>query len=157
MSINYGKIFEKLFKKDWLNSLPSSTIDRLYDPTSGYLSISNISDFIAYNYPNIFYIETKSHKGNTFPLSNLTQYDKLALKIGIKGVRSGVVIWFIDHDTICYIPISVIKQMKEDGKKSVNIKMLDSKEYNIIKIPTIKKRTYLIGDYSCLLNLKDGE
>lgn len=72
--------------------MPSSTIDRLYDPTSGYLSISNISDFIAYNYPNIFYIETKSHKGNTFPLSNLTQYDKLVLKIGIKGVRAGVVI-----------------------------------------------------------------
>ena len=42
MAVNKGKQFEERFKKDWLESFPNSTITRLYDNTSGYLSISNI-------------------------------------------------------------------------------------------------------------------
>lgn len=154
---NKGKAFEQKFKSDWINSVKNSTIDRLYDPTSGYKTISNISDFIAYCFPNIFYLECKSHTGNTFPLTNLTQYDKLILKVGIHGVRAGIILWFIDHDKVCYVPISTIKQLKQDGKKSVNVKMLDDQTYNIIEVPSIKKRVFLDSDYSCLLNLKDGE
>lgn len=113
--------------------------------------VKNISDFIGYYYPNIFYLELKSHLGNTFPLSNLSQYDKLLPKVGINGVRVGVIIWFIDHDKIYYVPISTIKQMKDDGKKSVNIKDIDT--YRIIEIPSIKKRVFLDSDYSVLFNL----
>ncbi len=47
--------------------------------------------------------------------------------------------------------------MKADDKKSVNVKMLDDKSYNIIEIPSVKKRVFLDSDYSCLLNLKEGE
>jgi len=72
--------------------MPDSTIDRLYDTTNGFKSISNISDFIGYCYPNVFYLECKSHLGNTFPLANLTQYEKLTCKVGIKGVRAGMVL-----------------------------------------------------------------
>jgi hypothetical protein len=102
-------------------------------------------------------LECKSHEGNTFPFSNLTQYEKLCGKVGIKGVRAGVVLWFIDHDVICYVPISSITKMKADGKKSVNIKMLSDDTYRIIKIPTVKKRVFLDGDYSVLMNLNEGE
>lgn len=42
MTINYGKKFEERFKIDWIKSFPHSTIVRLYDNVSGYLSISNI-------------------------------------------------------------------------------------------------------------------
>lgn len=157
MANNKGKAFEQKFKLDFMKSFPEGTIDRIYDVSSGYKTISNIADFIGYNYPNIFYLECKSHLGNTFPLANLTQYDKLKEKVGIKGVRVGVILWFIDHDTVCYVPVNSITKMKEDGKKSVNIKMLQSNEYKIIQIPSEKQRVFLESNYSILASLQDGD
>lgn len=156
MSRDYGKAFEKKLKEDWLK-IENSTIDRLYDSMSGYRAISNISDFIAYKYPNIFYLEAKSIRGNTFPLSNLSQYEKLKTKVGIPGVRTGVVIWFIDHDRVLYVPISTIARLKEDNKKSVNIRTIFKENYNVIELPSVKKRVFCDTDYSNLLLLKDGE
>ena len=156
MGLSRGKQFEKKFANDFLK-IENSSLDRLYDVTSGYKSISQISDFIGYIYPNIFYLECKTHKGNTFPLANLTQYEKLLPKVGIKGVRVGMILWMIEHDVIVYIPISSIKKMKEDGKKSFNIKMLKETTYRIIEIPSVKKRVFLDADYSVLKNLKEEE
>ena len=156
MGLSRGKQFEKKFANDFLK-IENSSLDRLYDVTSGYKSISQISDFIGYIYPNIFYLECKTHKGNTFPLANLTQYEKLLPKVGIKGVRVGMILWMIEHDIIVYIPISSIKKMKEDGKKSFNIKMLKENTYRIIEIPSVKKRVFLDADYSVLKNLKEEE
>ena len=42
MTENYGKKFESIFKKDFIKSVPNSTIDRLYDSMSGFKAISNI-------------------------------------------------------------------------------------------------------------------
>ena len=119
MAVNRGKQFEKKFKEDF-SKIPDSTIDRLYDTTSGYKNISQICDFFAYHYPFCFYLECKSHEGNTFPFVKLTQYEKLKAKVGIKGVRTGVIIWAIDHDLVIYSPISTVTQMMEDGKKSIH-------------------------------------
>ena len=47
--------------------------------------------------------------------------------------------------------------MKEDGKKSFNIKMLKENTYRIIEIPSVKKRVFLDADYSVLKNLKEEE
>lgn len=47
--------------------------------------------------------------------------------------------------------------MKEDNRKSVNVKYLDSNEYNIIEIPSVKKRVFMDSDYRCLADLKEGE
>lgn len=156
MSVNYGKTFEERFKKDFIKTFPQGSIDRIYDSVSGYKSISNISDFICYVYPNIFYIECKSHKGASIPFANITQYDKLKFKVGIPGVRAGVVLWLYEKDELYYIPISTITKMKEDGKKSVGIKAVEE-GYNIYVIPGNKKRIFIEGDYSCLQNLKDGQ
>lgn len=156
MSQNYGKAFEAKLKEDFLK-VEGATIDRLYDPTSGFHGIKNISDYIGYIFPSIYYIECKSHNGNTFPLGNLTQYDKLKEKIGIHGVRAGVVIWFIDHKKVVYVPISTFVKLKEDGKKSFNIKMLGSDEYFSLEIPGKVKRLFIDSDYNVLRNLKDGQ
>lgn len=91
MGDNLGKKFEVKFKEDF-EKIPGSTIDRIYDVTNGYFGLRNICDFIGYVYPTIFYFECKSINGNTFPLSNLKQYDKLITKKGIKGVKAGVVL-----------------------------------------------------------------
>ena len=150
---NLGKQFELKFKEDF-SKIPESTIDRIYDVTTWYKSISNVCDFICYKYPNIFYIECKSHKGASFPFVNLTQYSKLKDKVGIKGVRAGVILWLYEKDLVLYVPISTISQMMTDGKKSVGIRDLD--KYNIIKIPSIKKRVFMDSDYSILLNMPEG-
>lgn len=157
MANNKGKQFEQKFQLDFKKSFPNGTIDRIYDVTTGYKTISNISDFIGYNYPNIFYLECKSHLKNTWNFSYFTQYDKLKEKVGIPGVRSGVVLWMIDHDVVVYLPTSTVTEMKANGEKSFNIKMLKDKLYNIIEIPSEKKRVYLDSDYSVLADLKDGE
>lgn len=157
MAQNRGKEFEVKFKLDFLK-IENSTIDRLTDAMSGYKYISNISDYIGYVYPNIYYLECKSHLGNTFPLTNLTQYSKLVEKVGIPGVRVGVVIWFIEHDKVIYVPINTITQLKKDGKKSVNIRTIFDEGYRVINIPSVKKRIFLDSDYSILqTELQDGD
>lgn len=156
--ISRGKQFESKFKEDWLKSFPDGFLYRLPDQMSGYKATSkNLSDFIGFNLNTLYLIECKSHEGNTFPFSCLTQYDKLIHKVGIKGVRVGVILWMIDHDKVLYIPISTITKMKEDNKKSFNIKMLETKEYNVKEIPSKKLRTFMDSDYLILKDLQEGE
>ena len=156
MPTNYGKAWEQKIREDFVK-VEGSTLDRLYDSVSGYKTISNISDFIGYIYPNIFYLEAKSCKGNTFPLTKLTQYEKLKCKVGVPGVRVGVLLWFIEHDTVLYVPVSTVTKMLEDGKKSVNIKMATDDSYNVKVVPSSKRRVFLDCDYSFLKDLVDGE
>ena len=157
MANNYGKDFERKLKTDWEKCFPNSFILRISDQMSGYkITAKNLCDFICYFNKNLFLVEAKSIRGNTFPFSNLSQYSQLTKKVGIPGVRVGVVIWFIDHARVLYVPISTITQMKKDGKKSVNIKtVLD--DYNVYELPSVKKRIFCDTDYSILLTLKDGE
>lgn len=157
MAVNRGKEWEQKFKEDWIRTVPDSSIDRIYDSVSGYKTVSNISDFIGFKKPNIFYLECKSTNENTFNFAKLTQYDKLVTKVGIPGVRAGAVIWFIKHDKVLYVPISTIKKMKEDGLKSVNIRTIYESEYKFYDIPSQKLRVYMESDYSCLLETQEGE
>ena len=154
MAQNYGKQFEQKFKEDFLR-IPESTCDRLVDVMNGYKSIKNVSDFICYVYPSIFYCECKSHRGASIPMANITQYDNLIKKQGIKGVRAGVILWLIDKDLVLYIPIRVVKELKTLGEKSIGIRHLD--EYDIKVIPSVKKRVFMDSDYSVLLNLNEGD
>lgn len=88
-------------------------------------------------------------------MQNITQYDKLKTKVGIPGVRSGVILWLVDKDMVMYIPMSTMTELKNNGEKSVGVRHLD--DYNIYLIPSQKKRVFMDSDYSILLNLKDGE
>ena len=157
MAYNLGKKFEERFEKDFSNLGEDASIDRIKDTMGRRYGVSNICDYICYLYPLCYYIELKSHKGNTFPLSNLTQYDKLKYKIGKKGVRVGVIVWFRDHDVVTYTPIAEVKKMLEDGVKSINIKYLKTGEYKMYNIPSEKLRTFMRSDYSILKDLKEGE
>lgn len=154
MAQNFGKAFEQQFKSDF-QKIPNASVDRIYDVMSGYKSISNISDYICYVYPHIYYIEVKSIKGASFPIHNLTQYQKLKFKVGIKGVRVGVVIWYWEKDRVVYVPISSVTRMLKDGKKSIGLRSLDNGEYEYQEIPSIKKRTFMTSDYSVLLQLPE--
>ena len=116
---------------------------------SGYrYTSSNICDFICFNNKILFLIELKSHKGASLPFENITQYEKLKAKVGIPGVRVGVVLWLYEKDIVMYIPISTIIKMKADGKKSVGLKAIQE-GYNIKIIPSQKKRVFMDSNYSC--------
>jgi penicillin-binding protein-related factor A (putative recombinase) len=102
-------------------------------------------------------LECKSIEGNTFPIKNFTQYEKMKEKVGIHGVRAGVVLWFIEHKKVLYIPVSTFTKLIEDGKKSFNIKMVGSEEYFSLEIPGEVKRLFIDSDYSILRELEDGQ
>ena len=111
-------------------------------------------DYICYVDGELYLIELKSHLGNTFPLGNLRQLQKMQQFNGIKGVHIGVVIWYRDNDKVIYCPISTIKRLIEDDKKSINIKYLTTEEYTIYEVPSIKKRTFMESDYSDISNMQ---
>ena len=156
MAQNRGKEFEARFKQQFLASFPNSFILRLPDQVSGYkYTSSNICDFIGYAKGKLYLIECKSHLGASFPLSNLSQYNKLLPYVGIPGVRVGVVLWLIDKDKIFYVPISTVIQMKIKNKKSISYKDID--KWRIIEIPSIKKVVFMDSDYSVLDILEEGD
>ena len=154
MARDFGKAFEAKFKEDFLK-LPNSTIDRLYDTTSGYKSIKQVSDFIGYKKPLIYYLECKTCKGASLPLSNISQYESLCKKIGIPGVRAGVVLWLYEKDKVLYIPAATLRALKKANEKSVGIRHL-KENYPIIDLPSVKKRTFMTTDYTPLLYLEEG-
>jgi Holliday junction resolvase len=158
MAISRGKQFETKFKEDWIRTVPNSFILRLPDQVSNFAGYSsNICDFIAYNYPNLFLIECKTIHGNTLPFSNLTQFEKLVQYKDIKGVYPGVVVWWIDRDVVAWISIETVIKMKQDENKSINVKMVEEKVYDILTIPSVKKRVFLDSDYSVIINLIGGK
>ena len=155
MPQNYGKKFEQKVKEDF-KKIGGSFVYRLPDNMAGFKGISGVSDFICYVEPNIFLLEVKSTSGNTFPLANLTQLEKLLQYKDIPGLRKGVVIWYTEKDTVIYVPAISFEKMKLDGKKSINIRTLETDGYDYIKIPSVKKRVFLDSDYSVLLNLPEN-
>ena len=78
-------------------------------------------------------------------------------KAGLPGVRSGVILWMIDHKKVLYIPVSTFKKLKDDGKKSFNISMVGDADYFSLEIPGIVKRTFIDSDYTVLSILEDGQ
>ena len=154
MAVNRGKQWEQKLKEDF-SKLSGAYIYRVPDNMSGYKGISGISDFIAYKFPKIFFIEAKTVLGNTFPLSNLTQFEKLMQIPNVRGIHKGVMIWFQDHNAVIYVPISAIDKMKQDGKKSVNMRKIAEEPYDYVLIPSVQKRVFMDSDYSVLLDLPD--
>ena len=87
--------------------------------------------------------------GLAFGYAALQQY------ANIHGVRRGILLWFIEHDRILYVPVKTVEQMIKDGKKSINIRTIDKDGYDYVDIPSKKKRVFLDSDYSVLLNLPE--
>lgn len=154
MAQNRGKQFESKLKEDF-NKLPGAFIYRVPDNMSGFRGITGICDFIGYSFPRIYFLEAKTILGNTFPLANFTQFDKLMSIPNSRGIHRGVVIWFQDHQRIIYVPVLTIDKMKKDGKKSVNIRTIDNDGYEYVNIPSVQKRVFLDSDYSVLLDLPE--
>ena len=157
MAQNRGKQFEVKLQEDIKKSFDGQCfLMRIPDQMNGYKSASkNLCDFILFIKGQLFLIEAKTILGNTFPITNFTQFDKLMSIPDVRGVHRGVVIWFQTHDTVVYVPLATFMKLKQDNKKSFNIKYVDSKEYECLVIPSVKKRVFMDSDYSVLLNLPE--
>ena len=156
---NKGKAWEEKFKQDWKKTFPGTFIFRLKDQMTGYKETSgNPCDFLCYPGENkLFMVECKEHKGASIPFTAIPQYNRLLEYKDCKNTFPGVMLWLSEKDKVMWISITEMEKMIKDGKKSIGIKMLTDKSYNIIEIPSEKKRVYLDSDYTVLMNLKDGE
>lgn len=123
-----------------------------YKETSG-----NPCDFLCFPGEKLFMVECKEHKGASIPFTAIPQYERLLEFKGLPKVFPGVMLWLSEKDLVMWISIVEMEKMVKDGKKSIGIKMLDEKSYNIVVIPSEKKRVYMDSDYSILISLKDGE
>jgi len=142
---NRGKQFENQVRKD-LEQVPNTLVIRLPDQTNGFKGGKNICDIIVYHKPTLYCIECKTHYGNTLPFSNITQWDKLLQVSRTRGVVSGVLVWYIEHDITLFVTIQELERLKNEGFKSLNIKHHDKFKHTMI--PSKKKRVMFSYDFS---------
>lgn len=146
MSTNRGKDFENIVRSSISNL--GIDITRLYDSTSGYISIHTTCDFIAYKYPTIYYIECKSIDGNTLSIAALRQLEDLLEKKKYYGTRAGFLIWYKDHRLTYWVEADYVNELKQNGDKSINIKNLMASEDNRVQlIPAVYKRVYGVYNF----------
>lgn len=154
MAVNRGKQFEEVIRKSF-EKVPDTTVIRLPDPTSGYLGIRNISDFIVYHYPYQYFIECKTVHGNTLPFCNISknQWEGMLEVSKTKGVIAGVLCWWVDKDVTKFIPIMTLELMKKAcGAKSVKCVPLSMPN---TEIKGQKKRIFF--DYDMTRFFKEAE
>lgn len=130
MAVNRGKAFEDIIK-NCFEDVPNTSVVRLHDQTTGYLGSSNHCDFIVYHYPIEYHIECKTVHGNTLSIhsndpkrkyGNITniQWEGLLAKSKIKGVKAGIICWWVDKDTTLWLDIRLLEQLRMLGYKSIN-------------------------------------
>lgn len=158
-SANKGKSWEDKFRKDWQKCFPDTFVFRLKDQMTGYKETSgNPCDFLCFPGNNqLFMVECKEHRGASIPFTAIPQYERLLEYKDCPHTFPGVMLWLSEKDKVMWISIQEMEKMVQDGKKSIGLKMLKEKSYNIIEIPSIKKRVYLDSDYTILTSLKKGE
>lgn len=150
--INSGKKFEEIFKQDWKSAFPNTFIFRINDQITGYkITSQNPCDYLCFPKDKLFMVECKSHDGSSIPFTAMPQYERLLAYKDMPNVCAGFVIWFKEKDVVIWADISVVDQIYKDGNKSIQLKMLEKSSYNLLVLPSEKKRVYLSTDYSKLL------
>jgi len=161
MPVNRGKQFERLIYEQF-SKLDDVFIDRIYDVTNHFKTISTPCDFIIYSYPNILYLECKAVSGNTLNFQSHireNQWDGLLERSIIKGVKAGILLWFTEHDTTVYLPIQYLEKLKVDGYKSFNYFYMDIvyENFEPIELEGNKKRVFWEYNLIKFLNKLKGK
>lgn len=138
---NRGKDFEGVIKEAFL-SVKDTAVERLPDPTNGYLGVRNKSDFLIYHFPYMYYIECKSVQSHRLPMANVTFNQRTGMLEESKkfGVVAGIICWFIPEDKTYFIPIQEFERLRLAGEKSVNLRKGHAE--NFIEIYGRKKRVF---------------
>lgn len=167
MAKNKGKQFEQQVFEAF-SKVDGVSIDRIPDQVTRYKgSSSNICDYVVYKQPTLLYLECKSVHGNTLSIhsepkmgkdgklhgfhGNIrdNQWDGLMDKSKIKGVKAGVICWWVDKDMTLYIPIQELDRLYKEGNKSVRF---DFESSSIVEVVGTKKRVYYDYDVADFFN-----
>lgn len=138
---NRGKDFEDLIRKGF-ERLPNTTIERMPDPTMGYLGVRNKCDFLAYHFPYVYYLECKTVHSHRLPMNNITFNQRTGMLdvSEVRGVIAGVICWFIPEEKTIFMPIQVIERYRLAGEKSINIRKMNDPDF--IELMSKKKRVF---------------
>lgn len=147
MAYNKGKAFEEVFKQDWKNCFPKGLALRLYDQVGGMKSVNTPCDFICFADHKLFMVECKSHNGSSIPFTAIPQYERLLPYKDKEDVYPAIIVWFREKDKVLWVPITEAEKMVTDGEKSIKLRMLTNTKYNIIEVPSLKKKVYMTSDY----------
>lgn len=134
--------------KEWLDRPEEGyCFDRIPDQMNGWLGSCNICDFTLYKNPNFYYIESKATWEDRFEFSRITEYQftHMLEKSKIPGVRSYVIVLFASYQRAFLLDIRDIAISKESGKKSINIKKIDSWTIPYREIKTVPSRKKLLS------------
>ena len=169
MAENLGKKFEQKVREGF-EQLDGVSIDRVHDQTTRYKGSTNICDFVVYRCPALYYIECKSVHGNTLSIHSVPKPDKkgvlhgfygnitdaqwegLLKKSEIPGVVAGVMCWWVDAGLTRFLPIQLLKHLRDDGFKSVRCDLIMYKGWYPYDIKGVKKRKFYDYDMGYFLD-----
>lgn len=145
--IQRGKDFENIIRQAFLD-VPETTVERLPDPTAGYLGYRNPCDFLIYHYPYVYYIECKTVHSHRLPFTNVTFNQRVGMLEAskTKGVIAGIICWFIPEDKTYFIPIQVYEKYRLDGEKSLNLHRMNPSKDGWVELKAEKKRVFFEYD-----------
>jgi len=149
MSVSRGKEFEKNFEnstKSLISSGANITIDRLYDVV-GKKTIKQPSDYICYFYPNQIYVECKSTHDDSFSYFTQPQYERLAEKSNIRGIKAGMLVWFVTNKRVFWVDIDWMTAYYDSrGVKSFTVARLEQcVKNNISGVYEVEQQTKRIN------------
>lgn len=158
-STNNGKRFEQNFK----DSVPSDVFCyRFKDGTANFRGTKNenvrfqaynICDYLLYNGKNLYLLELKAHKGKSLPLNCIrkNQKEELAKATFYKGIKAGILVYFIDVQEVYYLSIDKLDYfLCTESRKSIPLSFFKEEGK---KIPSIKKEVNISLNLNSLLNL----
>lgn len=150
MTANPGKKFETDFK----NSIPDGVfVHRLKTRQTQFKGDNEIADFLVYKEPRLHVFELKTTKEKRLPFDMLRPNQIVGIRKALTtpGVLGGFVIQFRDPYSHWLVPVSVIDDYIERGKKSIPIKEF-YEHPDIIEIPFTKKRVTCILDMMSIID-----
>ena len=153
MNTTLGKKAEARIKS-WLDRPEDGySLDRVKDQMTGLYGSRNICDFTLFKYPNMYYIESKETEHDRFDFVNITgyptydetcQYGGLLKKSKIDHVYGVIILLFTSYKRAFAIDIREIERLTLEGKKSLNIKKIDSWGIKYKEIETVPSRKNLL-------------
>lgn len=143
MAKDRGKEFEKLFENATL-VIDDVDIQRLYD-VIGKKTIEQPADYVCYKYPNEIYVECKSTHSTSFDYYNQPQYSRLINKSSQKGVKAGMLVWYVNSKEVFWLDIEFLQAFYSTNHiKSLTVNRLNSYITNhidgVFKIDQTTKR-----------------
>lgn len=135
----------------WLNRPDDGySFDRIKDQMTGYWGSKNICDFACFRSPYLWYIESKATWEDRFDFNMITetQHDGLMEKSKINNVFGVVIVLFVSYKRAFIIDINEIERLIQSGKKSINIKKINSWGLKYSEISTIPNNRKKMLDYT---------